>query len=98
MSTTTPGTESQSESGSGSETDESTGHPCRETAGGAVRRDSPHPTRTTTGTGRPDRWADSTRDPSNRPPRTAPLTFDPACIRRLRNCIDEENAAFPDAH
>jgi hypothetical protein len=26
----------------------------------------------------------------------APLTFDPFCTRRLRNCVDGENAAFPD--
>lgn len=53
------------------------------------------PPRPTTGPGRPDRWADSTAD---RPgaSQAAPLAFDPFCTRRLRNCIDGENAALPD--
>jgi hypothetical protein len=27
----------------------------------------------------------------------APRTFDPFCTRRLRNCVDDENAAMPDS-
>ena len=53
------------------------------------------PDRGTTGTGRPDRWAARTPS-SRRGSRSAPLTFDPFCARRLRNCIDGENAAFVD--
>ena len=48
----------------------------------------------TTGTGRPDRRAASEGLP---PSLTAPLAFDPSCARRLRNCVDAENGAFPDA-
>lgn len=64
-------------------------------AGESPSRDSPRPARPTTGAGRPDRWADSTAD---RPgaSQAAPLVFDPFCTRRLRNCIDGENAALPD--
>lgn len=50
----------------------------------------------TTGTGRSDPWAAATEeDPSAS--LAAPLVFDPFCTRRLRNCIDRENAALPDA-
>ncbi|MEF8869235.1 MAG: hypothetical protein V5A85_12010 [Haloarculaceae archaeon] len=51
----------------------------------------------TTGTGRPDRWATSERRESTGPSAAAPRVFDPFCTRRLRNCVDAENAAFPDA-
>ena len=44
------------------------------------------------------RWVDSSTAPEEtgrRASAAAPLTFDPFCTRRLRNCIDEENAALP---
>lgn len=62
-----------------------------------------------TATGRPDRWSASSvppvsstsSAPGGEPRRSAsaaaPLTFDPCCTRRLRNCVDGANAAFPDA-
>jgi hypothetical protein len=52
----------------------------------------------TTATGRSDRWAAPTDEPPTDVCSTAPLTFDPFCGRRLRNCIDGENAAFPGEH
>jgi hypothetical protein len=51
---------------------------------------------TTTPAGRTDPWADSTTDAPTDASVAAPRTFDPFCTRRLRNCIDGENAAFPD--
>jgi hypothetical protein len=63
------------------------------------------PTTTTEITARDgtDRWAaeltDDTpaRDTAEQriAPMVAPLTFDPFCTNRLRNCTDEENAAMP---
>jgi len=53
-------------------------------------------TRTTTGMGRSDRWADASADARTSASATAPRTFDPFHTRRLRNCVDRENAAFPD--
>ena len=52
----------------------------------------------TTATGRPDRWAAPTDEPPTSAASTAALTFDPFCRRRLRNCVDGENAAFPGDH
>ena len=96
MGTTTPATESERESETAGG---SAAHPRRGTAatGGRVQWDSPHPTRTTPETGRPDRRADSTGDAPDRHSRAVPLTFDSSSTRRVRNRIDEANAALPDA-
>ncbi|MEF8842593.1 MAG: hypothetical protein V5A62_13365 [Haloarculaceae archaeon] len=82
MSTTTPTTEARTTTESETGTD-----------------DGPRPG--TTDTGRPDRWAAETQATGTETEATgsappAPRTFDPFCTRRLRNCVDGENAAFPD--
>jgi len=89
MSTTTPTTETGTTTESRTETETGT-----ETRPGTGTDGPSRPG--TTGTGRPDRWASETEEVPNASP-AAPLSFAPFCTRRLRNCIDRENAAFPDA-
>jgi len=87
MSTTTPttetGTTTESRTETGTETRKGTGTDGPSRPG-------------TTGTGRPDRWASETEEVPNASP-AAPLSFDPFCTHRLRNCIDRANAALQDA-
>jgi hypothetical protein len=93
MSTTTP----PDEDGAGTESEADPGDsPDTVATGGTAHHGTPRSPHAT-GTGRPDRWADSTADASERTSPAAPLAFDPTCARRLRNCIDGANAAFPDA-
>lgn len=68
-----------------------------ETERGARTEPDDRSTRSTTGTGRPDRWADSAADARERASPAAPLTFDPLCTRRIRSFLDAENAVLPDA-
>jgi hypothetical protein len=81
MSTTTPTTEARMTTESEIEIGTETG-----------TDDDPRPG--ITDTGRSDRWAAETEATGSASP--APRTFDPFCTRRLRNCVDGENAAFPD--
>jgi hypothetical protein len=88
MSTTTP-TGSTTPAASEAETGTGTGARAR-----TDRQGRPG----TTGAGRPDRWAAPTDEPPADVSSAAPRTFDPFCGRRLRNCVDAENAAFPGEH
>ena len=94
MSTTTPPDEDGTGTGPGADL---ANRSDTAATGGTARHGTPRSPRLATGTGHPDRWADSTADASERTSAAAPLAFDPTCTRRLHNCIDEANAALPDA-
>jgi hypothetical protein len=69
-------------------------HPQSQTAD-TNRTQQTEPTTTElTARGETDRWAAETAE-QHISPLVAPLTFDPFCTKRLRNCTDEENAALP---